>query len=101
MAEVDIPCVELPELPDIPEIELIGGAKLRGLLDFSKGMPDNCSVTFNLMGQLAPILAALLPVLNILCVIQALGKFATNPLVNGPDLITAIQKVADYFYNRK
>lgn len=97
MASVEVPCVKLPELPDIPVISLLGGAKLSALLDFSKGMPDNCSVHFNLLAQLQPVLAALVPLLNILCVIQALAKFASNPLVNGPDLLASIEKVAGMF----
>lgn len=97
MAEVSIPCVKFPELPEIPKITLIGGVELNGFLDFSVGMPSDCSATFSLMGQLAPSLAGLVPILNILGVIKALADFATNPLMKGPDLIIAIEKVAGMF----
>lgn len=97
MAEVSIPCVKFPELPEIPKITLIGGVELNGFLDFSAGMPSDCSATFSLMGQLAPSLAGLVPILNILGVIKALADFATNPLMKGPDLIAAIEKVAGMF----
>ncbi len=91
---IEIPCIKLPEVPDIPEINLFGGAKLTALLDISKGLPNQCQVTMNLLGQLAPTLAALAPILQILAVIDAIKKFASNPLVNGPDLIAEIGKIA-------
>jgi len=96
-AKVEIPCVELPELPELPNITLIGGIQLNGFLDMSVGMATDCTVTMNLMQQLAPALAGLVPILNILAVIKALADFATNPLVNGPDLIIAIDKIASLF----
>jgi hypothetical protein len=97
MAEVNVPCVEFPKLPPIPNVKLIGGVELNGFLDFSTGMPSDCSVTFNLLAQLAPALAGLAPILNILSVIKALADFASNPLVKGPDLIAAINKIAGMF----
>jgi hypothetical protein len=97
MAEVSVPCVKFPALPEIPKITLIGGVELNGFLDFSAGMPTDCSATFSLMQQLTPSLACLVPILNILGVIKALADFASNPLVNGPDLIAAIDKIAGMF----
>jgi hypothetical protein len=97
MAEVNIPCVQFPALPEIPSIELLGGVKISGFLDFSQGMANQCSVNMSLMQQLAPLLASLAPVLQILGVIKALADFASNPLVNGPDLIIEINKVAKLF----
>jgi hypothetical protein len=95
--EVTVPCVELPEVPEIPSVTLIGGAELKAFLDFSVGEPDDCAVTFNLMAQLAPALAGLSPILQILQVLKALAEFATNPLIKGPDLIAAIDKLAVLF----
>lgn len=95
--ELDVPCVHFPELPNLLEIELIGGVRLSAFLDFSKGMPNPASVVFSLLQQLAPVLAGLAPILNILAVIKALADFATNPLVKGPDLIIAINKIASMF----
>jgi hypothetical protein len=94
---IDIPCIKLPEVPEIPNIQLFAGVELNGFLDFSTGIPDDCKVTFNLLAQLAPTLAGLAPILNILCVLQALAAFATNPLTKGPDLIKAIEKLASMF----
>jgi len=97
MAEVSIPCVKFPALPEIPSIELLGGIKINGFLDFSQGMANHCSVNMSLMQQLSPLLASLAPILQILGVIKALADFASNPLVNGPDLIIEITKVAKLF----
>lgn len=98
MAEpIEIPCIKLPEPPEIPSITLIGGAKLSGFADLSKGMPTDCQVTLSLLGQLAPALAALAPILQILGVVKAIADFASNPLVNGPDLIAEIGKIAGLF----
>ncbi len=99
MAEVDIdiPCVKLPELPEIPSIKLVGGAELRAFLDMSKGMPNNCSVTMSLMAQISPLLASLSPLIQIVGVIEAIGNFAKNPLVNAPDLVAKISELAQLF----
>ncbi|HEX8073048.1 MAG TPA: hypothetical protein VF546_24085 [Pyrinomonadaceae bacterium] len=99
MAEVgiEIPCVSLPDVPAAFNVKLIGGAELSGFLDFSAGMPTDCSVMMNLMAQLSPALAGLAPILNILGVLKALADFATNPLIKGPDLIEAIGKLAGLF----
>ena len=97
MSAIEIPCVELPEVPKIPSITLIGGAELKAFLDVSAGVPDGCSVALNLMGQLTPALAGLTPILKILGVLKALADFATNPLVKGPDLIAAIDELAPLF----
>jgi hypothetical protein len=95
--EIEIPCVKLPEVPPLFDVQLIGGAKLTGFLDFSAGIPTDCSVMMNLMAQLSPALAGLAPILNILGVLKALADFASNPLVKGPDLIEAIGKLAGLF----
>jgi hypothetical protein len=95
--QVSVPCVDFPKLPKIPKITLIGGVELNGFLDFSAGMPTDCSATFSLMQQLTPSLAGLAPILKILGVIKALADFASNPLIKGPDLIAAIGEIAEMF----
>ncbi len=82
MAEIEIPCVKLPELPKIPNITLFGGAQLNGFLDFSAGIPDQCGANFNLMAQLAPSLGSLTPMLKILAVVKALVDFITEMPAN-------------------
>jgi hypothetical protein len=98
LTETSVPCVPLPEVPEIPSVMLPGGAELKALLNFAEGIPDDCTVTFNLMGQLAPALASLSPILQILTVLKALADFASNPLVKGPDLIEAIDKLESLIF---
>jgi hypothetical protein len=94
---VTIPCVELPKIPDIPGISLLGGAEIKGFMDFSLGAPTDCKLTFNLLLQLAPLLASLACILKIFNVIVKLEDFvnAVKPpfdkLVDVvPGLISAI-----------
>ena len=99
MAKIEIPCVPFPELPEPLEISLPGGVKLSGFLDFSKGMPTQCSVTFSLLQQLAPVMASLTPILNILNVLMKLKEFLgppPDPLKAG-DVVAAIDKLASLF----
>jgi hypothetical protein len=72
MPEFDIPIpVDLKKAFDIPPCEdlklpspsplsitLPTGGSLKALTDISKGIPNDCSMTFNLMLQIAPFLAA-------------------------------------------
>jgi hypothetical protein len=76
-----IPCVELPKI-DIPSISLLGGAELKGFADFSLGAPTDCKLTFNLLLQLAPLLASMACIFKIFNVFVKLEDFlnaATNP----------------------
>ena len=68
-------CVELPKIPKIPNIELLGGVELKGFLDFSLGSPTDCRITFNLLLQLAPLLASMACLFKILNVISKLEDF--------------------------
>jgi len=84
-----IPCVELPQIT-IPNLTLLGGAELNGFLDFSQGTPTNCKLTFNLMLQLAPLLASmacLLKILNVIGKLQAFIEAAKPPFLKLPDTI--------------
>jgi hypothetical protein len=101
MAEVNIPCVDLPTI-EIPNLTLIGGAELKGFLDFSAGTPTDCKLTFNLLLQLAPLLASMACLLKVLDVIGKLKSFveavpSIDPSKIGkavPDLIEAIDKLS-------
>jgi hypothetical protein len=96
-----IPCVELPKV-SIPNLTLLGGAELNGFLDFSQGAPTDCKLTFNLMLQLAPLLASMACLLKVLDVIGKLKNFveavpSLNPIEIGkavPELVTAINKLS-------
>jgi len=90
---ITIPCVELPKIPEIPGITLLGGAELKGFLDFSAGAPTDCKITFNLLLQLAPLLASMACLLKILKAITALSDGIQNPS-KIPDIPGAIADLA-------
>jgi hypothetical protein len=86
-------CVELPKIPEIPSIQLLGGAELKGFLDFSLGPPNDCRITFNLLLQLAPLLASMTCLFKILNVIMKLEEFVTAakpPFTKLPDTIPGV-----------
>lgn len=90
-----VSCVTLPQLPDkLPSVELpVGGGKLSGLADFSSGSPSECTLTFSLLTQLAPLMANTASLMKILKVFKALEEFAKNPLANGPELLKSINDI--------
>jgi hypothetical protein len=93
-ATLTIPCVELPKIPEIPAISLLGGAELRGFLDFSAGAPTDCKLTFNLLLQLAPLLASMACIFKILKAITALADGIQDPskIPSIPGAITDLAK---------
>lgn len=55
-----ISCVDLElKLPKPLEVRMPFGGSVKAFVDTSKGIPNDCSMTFNLMLQMAPLLAAL------------------------------------------
>lgn len=97
-----VACLELPKIPEIPTLSLLGGAELKGFLDFSLGAPTDCKITFNLLLQLGPLVASMACLLKILDVIGKLQKFveavpSLDPIAIGkavPELIGAIGKLS-------
>ncbi len=85
----------IKEIGDLPSVTLPLAGKLEGAADFTIATPSDCSLSFSLLAQLTPLLANLKCVANILGVVVALKKFATNPLTKGPDLIQAIDEAKD------
>ena len=77
-ATLSTPCLELPKLPQIPSIKLLGGAELKGFVDFSAGPTTDCKLTFNLLLQLAPLLASMACLFKMLDVFQKLQAFANS-----------------------
>lgn len=74
-------CIPMPK-PGKAKITLpFGGATIEAFNDITKGIPDDCSLNFSLMLQVAPLLA------NMKCFIEALK--VVEPLVT---LITALGK---------
>jgi hypothetical protein len=100
-ASVQIPCVKLPKVPTDLSVTLPGGAELKAFADFSQGIPDDCTITFNLMLQLAPVLASIACLLKVINVVQALKGVAeglpTLDFSAVPDLIKAINKATGCF----
>jgi hypothetical protein len=68
------PCVELPE-PSLPELTLPTGGTLKALADITNGVPSDCSLNFNLMLQLQPILASMQCLFEVLKLLGAFKKF--------------------------
>jgi hypothetical protein len=69
------PCkdVKLPG-PKPLKVTLPSGGSIQAFSDMSKGIPTDCSLTFNLLGQLSPFLA------SIDCLLKLLGLIA--PLID-------------------
>jgi hypothetical protein len=106
-ATVDIPCIELPTLGDIPKIPLLGGAELNAFIDVSGPPPSDCKLNFNLLLQLGPLfgsMACLFKILNVIAKLAAFVKAMTPSSVPPfkdlpaaiPDLATAIEDVVEH-----
>src|SRR5262245_59697332 len=95
--EIEVPCVKVPRIPKIPNIDLMGMVDLKGFLDFSVGSPKDCTLSINLMLQLAPLLASMSCLLKMLAVIKALEGAVTSGMTKTGDLLDAIAKLADCF----
>jgi len=68
-----ISCVDLQlNLPKPLEVSLPFGGSVKAFVDTSKGIPNDCSMTFNLMLQIAPLLAALECPMKILKLLEPL-----------------------------
>jgi hypothetical protein len=85
------PCEELKlPLPEPIKVRLPTGGTLKAFADISKGIPNDCSMTFSLLLQIAPLLASMECLVKILKFLEAfLGavKDLPNPL--------AIKKIVD------
>lgn len=63
--------ISLPK-PAKQKLTLPSGGSLPGVTDFTKGIPDNCSVGFSLLLQLGPFLGSIQCLINILNLIKPL-----------------------------
>lgn len=96
--EVDIPCPKLPDIPEIPSITVLGGAELTGFLNFADGTPSDCKLTFNLLIQLGPLLAAsacLLKLLEVMGAILEFFKAAPDPFSMGDKALELVPKLEE------
>lgn len=69
------PCkdIQLPK-PSLPKIQLPTGGTIQAFTDISKGIPNDCSMSFSLLVQIAPLLAGLE------CLVKVLGLL--KPLID-------------------
>jgi hypothetical protein len=102
MAQIDIPVsVSLQEALNIPpcskvalpfpkplKITLPSGGSMNALVDMSKGIPNDCSMNFNLMLQMAPLLAAMECPMRVLKLIKPLIEIIKSLPAPSPKLIT-------------
>lgn len=68
--------------PKVPTIQLPFGATLKGMSDFSQGLPTQCNLNFSLLVQLGPLLAAMacmLKILNVIGKLEAFVKAVSEP----------------------
>jgi hypothetical protein len=67
------PCEEIKlPLPAPISIQLPSGGSLKAFTDISKGIPTDCSMTFNLLVQIAPLLASMECLVKILKLLKPL-----------------------------
>src|SRR4051794_41004299 len=78
-------CISLPG-PAKVEINLPTGGKIKGIVDISKAVPDDCSMIFSLVLQLAPFLASIECLMKLMKLIQPLIDVIKG-LGPPPDLI--------------
>jgi hypothetical protein len=74
------PCsaLKLPS-PKPLKIQLPTGGSLQAFNDISKGIPNDCSMTFNLMLQIAPLLASMDCLLKMLKLLKPMVDAVTSP----------------------
>lgn len=70
----EIPSCEELSLPDLPQLQLRlpNGSTFIPIADLSKGIPTDCSLSVNLMLQLAPFLASIECLLKVLALLKPL-----------------------------
>jgi hypothetical protein len=85
-------------IPSLP-LPMGGGAEIQGVADFTGGVPTDCKMQFSLVVQLAPIMASMKCLFDVLGVLSTIlgvvkGIDVSNPLAIPGKLATAIPKIA-------
>lgn len=84
------PCTAFDLKPGKPlTLTVPGGGKIKAISDLSQGIPSDCSMGFNLMLQLGPLLGAIDCPLKILALLEPLVSAATSP----PPSYETVQKI--------
>jgi hypothetical protein len=86
-------CITLPK-PGKAEIHLPTGGTLKGVVDITKGIPDDCSLNFSLILQLAPVMASIECLVKVLKVIKPL--IDVIKALGPPDPPTLIKVVPEF-----
>ena len=98
----NIPPCDLISLPPAEplRVRLPNGGEFKAFADISKGIPNDCSLSLNLMVQLAPLLANMKCILSVVGLVKpvmdlldALGP----PIPNIPKALGAVPEVATKF----
>src|SRR5580698_4799074 len=90
-----LPCVKLQPLTPI-SVSLPLGGSLSAMADFSLGTPSNCTMTFNLLLQVTPMLASIACLIKILAVVGALKDvFTSLPFPDLTKLFKAIDEAVE------
>jgi hypothetical protein len=89
------PCadVRLPK-PSPMKVSLPSGGSLTALSDISKGIPNDCSMSFNLMLQVAPLLGSMECLLKILKLIKPLIDIVKSLPFPSPKIIADFVEAA-------
>ena len=109
MAEVDIPVPdELKEALSAPKcidlslpppkklsLQLPSGLTLSSMADAGKNIPNDCSLTFSLMLQVAPLMGSMECVLKILKLLKPLSEAVTSPPPTPALIKDIVEAVAD------
>jgi hypothetical protein len=92
-ATIDVPCIELPAISDIPKVTLLGGAELNAFMDVAGSPPTDCKLAFSLLLQLGPLfgsMACLFKILNVIAKIKDFVNAASPPFTKLPGTIPAL-----------
>ena len=86
-------CIPLPK-PGSAQIQLPTGGTLKGIVDITKGIPDDCSLNFSLVLQLAPVMASIECLVKVLKLIKPLIDVVKA--LGPPDPPTLIKVVPEF-----
>jgi hypothetical protein len=85
--------IKLPS-PGSMQLTLPSGGSLKAIADITKGIPDDCSLSFSLLMQLGPILASLDCIFKLLKLVSSLKDIITNLPIPPVEAITKFSQAA-------